>query len=595
MPPQSTFRNQGSLDEYQGEMKGHEFVRIMKYFSNKALLVFTIIFAVFGGVMPLLMNLFMGDMVNVMAEGNDFLKRFKPIIFKLIGFTCAQCAVMGINMQLRFTANPFFMRDLRSNLFRAFLEKDIDYYDLTPTGVMVGRISQDVTLVHEIFIDKLCTALQMLAQSIGGIILSLCTMWQAALIGIGAVCVAGCIYYFGDKIVDRIWVEYNESASAAASKAEEIITSFRTIKSFDCELKESEIFKSQLVSVDNVFKKTSIAQGVKDGLISVVLNGLQAGVLYFASWMIQTKPKLGYEPGDLFIILMSLSFATLGISSALTLSDDFKKTTISASKLLDIIETPPKVDRKVGDSLRDVKGKIEFRDVTFKYATAKTNAVQHLSFVINPGETVAFVGESGCGKSTTLQLIQRFYEIDDGMILLDDVDMRTLSPMFIRSQIAIVPQSPVLYSMSILDNIRYANPENTTDAEVAEAARIGNAHNFIMEMPQNYKSEVQQTSLSGGQKQRICISRAIVAHTPILLLDEATAALDTESERLVQQSLETFRQGKTAILVAHRLATVMNADRILVFSEGRVVEEGNHQQLIAKGGIYADLVKFQLQ
>ena len=149
--------------------------------------------------------------------------------------------------------------------------------------------------------------------------------------------------------------------------------------------------------------------------------------------------------------------------------------------------------------------------------------------------------------------------------------------------------------MSILDNIRYANPDKYDDNEVANAARIGNAHNFIMEIPNNYKSEVQQTSLSGGQKQRICISRSILANTPILLLDEATAALDTESERLVQQSLEKFRHGKTAILVAHRLATVKNADRILVFSEGAIVEEGTHDSLIKKGGLYTDLVKHQLQ
>lgn len=595
MPPRTTiFRAQGSNDEFEGELSGREALKILKYFSNKALMAFTILFAIFSGVMPLLMNIFMGDMVNVMNSGDNFLNRFVKIIYKLIGFNFGMLVCMGINMHLRFTANPFFMRDLRRHLFRAFLEKDITYFDRIPTGVMVGRISQDVTLIHEIFVDKLCTALQMLAQSVGGIILSLIIMWEAALIGIAAIFVAGLVYYFGDRIVDRIWIEYNESASAAASKAEEIITSFRTIKSFDCELKESQLFKGQLESVDAVFKKTSIAQGVKDAIIALLLNAMQAGTLYFASYLIQKKPNLGYVPGDLFVILMSLSFATLGISSALTLSDDFKKTTISAAKLLEIIETPPKVDRKLGGSLESVKGKIEFRDVSFRYETQKVNAIDHLSFVINPGETVAFVGESGCGKSTTLQLIQRFYEINSGQILLDDVDMSTLSPVFIRSQISIVPQSPVLFSMSIMDNIRYSNPKST-EAEVAAAARIGNAHNFIMEMPQNYKSEVQQTSLSGGQKQRICISRAILANTPILLLDEATAALDTESERLVQQSLENFRHGKTAILVAHRLATVMNADRILVFREGKVVEEGNHQELLAKGGIYADLVKYQLQ
>ena len=160
--------------------------------------------------------------------------------------------------------------------------------------------------------------------------------------------------------------------------------------------------------------------------------------------------------------------------------------------------------------------------------------------------------------------------------------MKTLSPVYIRSQISIVPQSPVLFSKSVLDNIRYANPYNYTDQETCEAARIGNAHNFIMEMPNNYRSEVQKTSLSGGQKQRICISRAILANTPILLLDEATAAHDTESERLVQQSLENYIHGKTAILVAHRLATVIISDRILVFNEGRIAEEGTHKELIEK-------------
>ena len=537
----------------------------------------------------------MGDMLNIMQENSNFLNKIKQVILKMALFIIAEIVSMGINMQLRLTSIPQFMSDLRKNLFHAFLEKDITYFDKVPTGVMVGRISQDVTLINEIFIDKFCTALMMLAQSCGGIIVTLVTMWQVGLIGIASLVIAGMIYVIGDKIVAKIWIEYNESASAASAKAEEILSSFRTIKSFDCELKESTLFKKQITSVDNVFKKTSIAQGIKDGLISLVLNGVEAGILFYACWMIQKKPQYGYQSGDLFIILVSLSMAAMGVSSALTLSDDFKKTSISAAKLLDIIETPPKVDRKKGNSLEKVNGKIEFRDVCFKYATAKTYAVNHLSFTINPGETVAFVGESGCGKSTTLQLIQRFYEIESGMILLDDVDMNTLSPLYIRSQIAIVPQSPVLFSMSILDNIRYANPENATDSEVAEAARIGNAHNFIMEIPNNYKSEVQQTSLSGGQKQRICISRAILAHTPILLLDEATAALDTESERLVQQSLENFRKGKTAILVAHRLATVMNADRILVFSEGRVVEEGTHKQLVEKGGIYADLVKFQLQ
>jgi ABC-type multidrug transport system fused ATPase/permease subunit len=204
------------------------------------------------------------------------------------------------------------------------------------------------------------------------------------------------------------------------------------------------------------------------------------------------------------------------------------------------------------------------------------------------------VGESGCGKTTTLQLIQRFYEIESGEILIDGIDIRVVSPYNLRKYISAVHQTPVLFSMSIKDNIAYGNP-NSSDLEISEAAQVGNAHNFIQTLPDNYKTIVKQTSLRGGQKQRVCISRAILSNTPILLLDEATAALDTESEQLVQDSLEKFRKGKTALIVAHRLATVKHVDRILVFSNGKIVEEGNHQSLLEKKGVYADLVNFQLQ
>jgi ABC-type multidrug transport system fused ATPase/permease subunit len=220
--------------------------------------------------------------------------------------------------------------------------------------------------------------------------------------------------------------------------------------------------------------------------------------------------------------------------------------------------------------------------------------VKNLSFTIEAGETVALVGESGCGKSTTLQLLQRFSELESGEILLDGVDIKTLSPLFLRSQISAVPQGPVLFSMSVRDNIRFG-AKDASEETVAAAAGAGKAHDFIMELPEGYETEVQQMSLSGGQKQRLCISRSILMNCPILLLDEATAALDTESERLVQESLEEHRQGKTAIVVAHRLATVKNADRILVVQDGHIVEAGTHEELLAQSGIYADLIRFQLQ
>ncbi|KAH0786261.1 ABC transporter family protein [Histomonas meleagridis] len=283
-----------------------------------------------------------------------------------------------------------------------------------------------------------------------------------------------------------------------------------------------------------------------------------------------------------------------GLTQAISISNDMNKSAVSAQKIIELIEMKPEVDRKEGGELKNVKGKIEFRNVYFKYQNSEKYAVQNLSFVINQGQTVAFVGESGCGKSKTLQLLQRFYEIESGQILIDNQDISKISAVNLRSYISTVPQTPVLFSTSILDNIQYSKEDANMD-EVIKAAQIGNAHDFITQLPDGYQSIVHQTSLSGGQKQRICISRAILANSPILLLDEATSALDTESERLIHESLEKFRNDRTVILVAHRLATVMNADKILLFKDGQVIEEGTHQELMARNGFYANLVKYQLQ
>jgi ABC-type multidrug transport system fused ATPase/permease subunit len=429
---------------------------------------------------------------------------------------------------------------------------------------------------------------------VAGVCLSLSAMWPVALPMVGILAICGLIYYFVDQIINQLWEKFNAGAAAATSKAEEVITSFRTIKSFDNELLEAKKYQKALKLVDSIFDHTSIAQGLKDAIVWTIVNVTIGGMLYLSSWFIVERPSYGFEPGDCMILLMSMIFSALSTSQTLAMSDDFKKAKISAAKVLKILQNPAKVDQDVGDTMEAITGRIEFRDVGFRYETRQEWAVRHLSFTVGAGETVALIGESGCGKSTTLQLLQRFYEIDEGEILIDGVNIQTLAPRFLRSKIAIVPQGPVLFSMSVKDNIRFAKG-SATDDEIANAARIGNAHDFIMELPQGYETLVDQTSLSGGQKQRICISRAILSATPILLLDEATAALDTESEQLVQKSLEEFRRGKTAILVAHRLATVMNADRIFVFQDGHIEETGTHRELIERGGLYADLIKYQLQ
>lgn len=590
----TVFKTQGSQDDQNVEVTGTEFFSMLKLYRKKGYLTVSAIFAVVAGAMPILMNLTMGDMASVMASGTNFLDSMWNLTKQMIYIICAMVIIMSLTMGLRVRANPLFVVDLRHALFSSLMEQSIDYYDKASTGILISRLSEDVTLVRETYIDKALQVVQGLSQAIAGIILAFYTSWLVSTISLIVIPLVTLTYYLGEKYVDKLWYSYNETSSAAASKAEEVITQFRTVKAFDGEMKEAEHYCNGLTNVNSVYRVASSAHGWKDGIITFLSNSMTASILYFTSYLIVRKPEKGVEAGDTMILMMSLMFATLGITQALAFVDDFRKANVAAAKILQVMRAKPELNRKSGNSMDNIKGKIEFRNVGFKYSTRDEYAVKDLSFSVNPGETVALVGESGCGKTTTLSLLQRFYEISEGQILIDDVDIKTLSPVYLRSQIAIVPQSPVLFTMSISDNIRYSK-ESATDQDVAEAAQVGNAHNFIMAIKDNYKTEVQQTSLSGGQKQRICISRAILANSPILLLDEATAALDTESEQLVQQSLDTFRRGKTAIIVAHRLSTVKHANRILVFSQGKVVETGNHEELLEKGGYYADLVKFQLQ
>ncbi|XP_039599119.1 ATP-dependent translocase ABCB1-like [Polypterus senegalus] len=292
-------------------------------------------------------------------------------------------------------------------------------------------------------------------------------------------------------------------------------------------------------------------------------------------------------------------FATMHVGRSSSSAPDFAKAKVSAQRIFSLLEKKPKIDiySTEGLKLNHFDGNIEFQDVHFAYPTRKkVQVLQGLNVKVSKGQTLALVGSSGCGKSTTVQLLERFYDPINGHVLVDGNDITSLNLVWLRSQIGIVSQEPILFDTSIAENIRYGdNSRSVTQEEIEEAAKKANIHNFIEDLPQKYGTKVgdKGAQLSGGQKQRIAIARALLRNPKVLLLDEATSALDTESEKIVQVALDEARQGRTCIIIAHRLSTIQNADIIAVISNGEVVEQGTHSELIAKGGAYYALANAQ--
>ncbi|OHT13464.1 ABC transporter family protein [Tritrichomonas foetus] len=587
------FRDQGSADEVVA--KGNESLRFLKFYKNKWLLVVCTIFSIAGGACPVVLTWFMAQGVTSFTNpSTPFIESMVDYIMIMFYFILGLMVVMGASYGFRGIAIPYCTHDIRCAIVHNLLKQEIEYFDSVSTGVLVSRISEDVTFALDTYIGKVQDFIFFNATIVTSIIFSFVACWRLALISLAAYPLCLLVYVIGEKSAQKLWIQFRDSSEIAASKAEEVITSFRTVKSFDNELYEAKIYNDNLENDHILICKTSRVQGFKNFFLELIIWGLIPVIMWYGAYILVNKPEYGLEFGNLFIIASCGLYSTIGVSNLFNILDNFKKANIAGAKILSLIEKKPKRDLSKGKTKnKKLNGKIEFRNVSFKYATRDAQVLNELSFTINQGETVAFVGESGCGKTTTLHLLQRFYEPTSGEILIDGIDIKKLSSKYLRSQISVVPQNPTLFSMSIIDNIRFSKVD-ATDEETMEAARIGNAHNFINELPDAYNTMVTQANLSGGQKQRVCLSRAILANAPILLLDEATASLDTESEQLVQQSLEEYRSGKTAIIVAHRLATVKNADKILVFKAGKIIESGKHEELLSKNSYYSDLIKHQL-
>nr|WP_295555342.1 ABC transporter transmembrane domain-containing protein [uncultured Hyphomicrobium sp.] len=484
--------------------------------------------------------------------------------------------------------------DLRSDVFAHLARLGPDFYERTHSGEVMSRLTADTTQIKAVAGSAISQALRNAIMLVGALTLMIFTSPSLSLLVLIAIPIIVLPLIGYGRVVRRLSRQAQDTLAEASAYAAENLAAVRTMQAFS---HEDAVARRFQVAVERAFtaaKNRLIARAGLTGLVILLVVTSIVGVLWYGSSAVISGEITGGRLSQ-FVIYALFAAGALG-----ELSEVWGETTQAAGaaeRITEFLTIEPEIKSPENPVPLPVpvKGEIEFRAVRFGYANRPgAAALDDVSFHIAPGERVALVGPSGAGKSTVLNLILRFYDPTSGKVLIDGVDIATFALDDLRSITAVVPQEVALFADTVAENIRYGTP-NATEAEVMHAAVAAQADSFIRALPEGYATRLGErgVSLSGGQRQRIAIARAILKNAPILLLDEATSALDTENEIAVQRALESLTKGRTTIVVAHRLSTVQNANRILVLDKGRIVESGTHTELTKKSGLYARLSELQ--
>lgn len=486
---------------------------------------------------------------------------------------------------------------LRSMSFLSMLRQEIGWFDLdeNSTGALTAKLATEATYVNGLWSGRLSTTIMGIVSSIAAVAIAFSAGWKMSLVllaALPAIILAGLFQMKALLGTSEGKTAYEESGRIACEAVENI----RTVQSLSLETRLSEIYQRRLNIPYQIARRQAFVGAIGFGLSQSTIFLVYALAFWYGAVLVRDD---GYSFTNVFKVFGTIVFSMMILGQIGQFAPDIAKAQVAAESIFAIIDRKPRIDAFAtsGDNLEKIKGSISFSNVQFSYPTrSEVKVLDCFNLDVQPGETVAIVGSSGSGKSTVVSLLERFYDAQVGSVKIDGKDIKNLNVRDLRKHLAIVSQEPVLFDTTIAENIAYGKPDATVD-EIETAANSANIHNFVVTQPKSYKTRVGEkgAQLSGGQKQRVAIARAIVRDPRVLLLDEATSALDAESESIVQEALDRASQGRTTIVVAHRLSTIQDADRIVVLNNGKIEEMGRHDELIARKGHYFELVNHQLQ
>ncbi len=531
----------------------------------------------------------------VRADKGDQMMAMREHFAALFGVATA----LGVFSALRFYMVSWLgervTSDIREAVYAHVLQQSPEFFETTQTGEVLSRLSADTTLVQTVVGSSLSMGLRNLVLGLGALSV---LIWTNPVVMLQVLVVLVLIVIpaltFGRRVRKLSRASQDRIADSSAIAAE-VLNAIPVVQSYTAETREADRFKT---STENAFDTAIRRIGARSALVGFIIIATSAALLWGLYQGTQAVVAGRITAGDLgqtvvYVILLASAFAVLG-----EVYGDLLRAAGATERLMELLHTESPIrspDQPLRLPLPQAGSSVRFEALEFHYPSRPLQqALSGFSLDVQAGQTVAIVGPSGAGKSTVFQLLLRFYDAQQGRIVLDGVATQDLTLADLRQRIGIVPQDAVIFSTSALENIRYGRPD-ATDAEVQQAAEAAFAHEFITALPDGYKTFLGERGLrlSGGQRQRIAIARAMLKNPPLLLLDEATSALDAESERMVQAALESAMRNRTTLVIAHRLATVQKADLIVVLDHGQLVEQGTHAELVARGGVYADLAALQ--